>query len=118
MKRIHIKESTFNRLLFEDNNDDELDFKTFYDNVLVFIKGLLNDPINTKPNETLQSYGITNGDLRKKLCDFGVLSKKEDIREPYDDSSGKQESRYYMSYKLSTDNFKEKLRQIHREIIK
>ena len=45
-KIIHINESSFKRLLKEE--EKEIPFQTFYEEVLKFIRGLLNDPIGTK----------------------------------------------------------------------
>ena len=113
MKVIHLNESKFNKILEEKN---ELPFQTFYEEVLKFIKGLLNDPIGTKPSEILRSHGLHNGILRKKLLDYGVITKDEDIREPYDETDGNQESRYYVSYKVPRENFKDKLRRLHNSL--
>ena len=117
MKIVHINESSFNRVLTEDEEKKELPFQTFYEEVLKFIKGLLNDPIGTKPSEILRDYGLHNGMLRKKLLDYGVITKEEDIREPYDETDGNQESRYYVSYKVPRENFKDKLRKLHSSLI-
>jgi len=115
MKIIHLNESSFKRILSEgDEEKRELPFQTFYEEVLKFIKGLLNDPINTKPSEILVDNGWDNGTLRKKLYDNGIIIKKEDIREPYDETSGKQTSRYYVSYRVPRENFKDKIRKLHK----
>ena len=119
MKKVHINESSFKRLLYEEQNKKELPFQTFYEEMLAFIKGLLNDPIkaqSTSPSETLKAYGLDSKKLREKLCDFDIIKKKEDIREPYDESEGKQKSRYYVSYSVPRDNFKDKLRKLHRSL--
>lgn len=110
MKLIHLSESRFNTILEEKK---ELPFQTFYEEVLKFIKGLLNDPIGTKPSEILREYGLHNGILRKKLLDFNVIAKEEDIREPYDETDGKQTSRYYVKYSVPRENFKDKLRKLY-----
>ena len=110
MKLIHLSESRFNTILEEKK---ELPFQTFYEEVLKFIKGLLNDPIGTKPSEILREYGLHNGMLRKKLLDFNVITKEEDIREPYDETDGNQTSRYYVKYSVPRENFKDKLRKLH-----
>lgn len=112
MKIIHLNESKLN--LLEDKK--KLAFKDFYDEVLDFIKKLLKDPINAKPSELLQSYGLTNSELRKKLSDYGVIEKKEDVREPYDETNGKQESRYYLSYKLITKAFVNKIVKLGKDL--
>lgn len=91
-------------------------FLTFYEEVLKFVKGLLNDPINTKPSTKLKSYGITNGELRQKLYDYDVITKKENIDEPFDETSGKKVSRYYVSYKVHKENFKDKIRKMYNDL--
>ena len=113
MKLIHLSESRFNTILEEKK---ELPFQTFYEEVLKFIKGLLNDPIGTKPSEILREYGLHNGMLRKKLLDFNVISKEEDIREPYDETDGNQTSRYYVKYSVPRENFKDKLRKLYSSL--
>jgi hypothetical protein len=125
MKVIHINESVFNRLL-EDNRRPP--FQDFYDAVISFVYGLLRDPIGTVPNELLKSNGLHNGELRKKLYDYGVITKDEDIREPYDETTGNKQSRYYVTYNWSDDvkkelgnkdrmnnPIKEKVRKIYNE---
>lgn len=113
MKIIHINESKLNKI-FEEKK--ELPFLTFYEEVLKFVKGLLNDPINTKPSDTLISYGIHNGDLRKKLYDYNVITKDENIDEPFDETTGDRTSRYYVSYKVHKENFKDKIRKLYNDL--
>lgn len=111
MKRIHLSEERFNKILSEAK---ELPFQTFYEETLQFIRDLLNKPIEAKTSDILTSYGLDTKTLKSKLCDFGVITKNEDIREPYDDKEGKQKSRYYISYKVPRENFKEKLRDLFK----
>ena len=96
MKLIHINESAFHRLLSEDKRVPP--FQDFYEDISDFVKGILRDPIGYKPNDRLSSYGIQGKDLRKKLYDYGIITKEERIDEPYDERSGKQQSRYYVKY--------------------
>ena len=98
MKLIHINEAVFNRLL-EDNRKPP--FQDFYDSVVAFIEGIRKDPIGTVPNETLKGCGLHNGELRKKLYDYGIITKDERIDEPYDETTGRQQSRYYVTYDWS-----------------
>lgn len=107
-KVIHINESSLEIL-------KPLPFLSFFKEVLSFVKGLLNDPIGTKPSETLQKYGFNNGVLRKKLLDYGVITKKENISEPFDETNGKMVSRYSVSYKVPKENFKDKIRKLHSD---
>jgi hypothetical protein len=113
MKKIHVNESKFSKLLEEKK---ELPFLTFYEEVVKFIKGLLNDPIGTKPSDILIGYGIHNGDLRKKLYDFNIITKKENIDEPFDETTGYRTSRYYVSYKFHKENFKDKVRELYKNL--
>lgn len=108
-KIVHINESSLKIL-------KPLPFLPFFKEVLLFVKGLLNDPIGTKPSETLQKYGFNNGTLRKKLLDYGVITKKENISEPFDETNGKMISRYSVSYKVPKENFKDKIRKLHADV--
>jgi hypothetical protein len=98
MRLIHINESVFNRLL-EDNRRPP--FQDFYDSIVTFIEGMRKDPIGTVPNELLKGCGLHNGELRKKLYDYGIITKDERIDEPYDETTGRQQSRYYVTYDWS-----------------
>jgi hypothetical protein len=100
MKLIHINESVFNRLL-EDNRKPP--FQDFYDDIIEFIKGILKDPIGTVPNDRLKSVGLHNGELRKCLYDLSIITKEERIDEPYDETTGNQQSRYYVKYGWADD---------------
>ena len=106
---IHINEDRYNDI-------KPLPFLDFYNEVLKFIKGLLNDPIGTKPSETLERYGLTNGELRKLLLDYDIITKKENITEPFDERDGKMVSKYSVSYKVPKENFKNKIRNLHKAI--
>ena len=112
--RIHITESAYRRLF--ESDDDYVPFLDFYDEVVGFVKGILNDPIGTKASEKLRSWGLDGKRLRKLLADNGIISKTEDIDEPLDETNGKEESRYYVSYEMHTENFKDKIRKIYKEI--
>lgn len=101
MKLIHINEGVYRRL-FEDN-DRRPSFQDFYEDVMDFIKGILRDPIGAVPNERLKSIGLHNGELRKRLYDLSVITKEERIDEPYDETSGNQQSRYYVKYGWTDD---------------
>ena len=95
---IHINEDRYNDI-------KPLPFLDFY-----------NDPIGTKPSETLERYGLTNGELRKLLLDYDIITKKENITEPFDERDGKMVSKYSVSYKVPKENFKNKIRNLHKAI--
>ena len=101
MKIIHINEGIYKRL-FEDENRRP-PFQDFYEDVMEFIKGILRDPIGTVPNERLKSIGLHNGELRKRLYDLSIITKEERIDEPYDETSGNKQSRYYVKYNWADD---------------
>ena len=125
MKLVHINESVFNRLL-EDNRRPP--FQDFYESVVSFITDMFKDPIGAIPNELLKSNGLHNGELRKLLYDKGIITKDERIDEPYDERTGRQQSRYYVKYNWTDDvkksikdqnrmnnPLKEKIRNIYNE---
>ena len=101
MKVIHINEGVYRRL-FEDETRRP-PFQDFYDDVMEFIRGIFKDPIGTVPNERLKSIGLHNGELRKRLYDLSIITKDERIDEPYDETTGSQQSRYYVKYGWSDD---------------
>lgn len=101
MRIIHINEGIYKRL-FEDENRRP-PFQDFYEDVMEFIKGILRDPIGTVPNERLKSIGLHNGELRKRLYDLSIITKEERIDEPYDETTGNQQSRYYVKYNWADD---------------
>jgi hypothetical protein len=68
-----------------------------------FIREMFKDPIGAVPSDLLKSNGLHNGELRKKLYDYGIITKDEDIREPYDERNGYQQSRYYVKYDWTED---------------
>lgn len=63
----------------------------------------------------LKKYGFDNGTLRKKLLDYGVITKKENITEPFDETNGKMVSKYSVSYRVPKENFKDKIRKLHND---
>jgi hypothetical protein len=71
--------------------------------VVKFIKEMFKDPIGAIPSELLKSIGLHNGELRKKLYDYGIITKDERIDEPYDERTGRQQSRYYVKYDWTED---------------
>lgn len=107
MKLIHINEGVYKRL-FEDGNRKP-PFQDFYEDVIDFVKGILRDPIGAVPNESLKSIGLHNGELRKRLYDLSIITKDERIDEPYNETTGRQQSRYYVKYGW-TDDIKKALK--------
>lgn len=114
-KKVYIKE---NKISLIKESQEPLPFQTFFEEIVKFIKGLLNDPIQAKPSELLISHGLTNKLLRKELSDKSVVIKTENIDEPIDDTTGKKVSRYYLSYRVPKENFKNKLRQCYNKFVK
>lgn len=109
MKKVYLKESSVEMLA----SKKPLTFLKFYNELIKFIRGLLNNPIDTRPSELLVSNGFPNGKLRHLLVQFGIVKKSEDIDEPINDESGKKESMYHLSYKVPKENFKDKIRKLY-----
>ena len=109
MRKVYLKESSVEMLA----SKKPLTFLKFYNELIKFIRGLLNNPIDARPSELLVSNGFNNGKLRHLLVQFGIVKKSEDIDEPINDESGKKESRYHLSYKVPKENFKDKIRKLY-----
>lgn len=107
-KIIHINEDAYNRT-------KPLPFLSFFEEIVSFLKGLLNDPIGTTPSETLNKYGFDNSHLRKILLDYNIITKKENITEPFDETTGKLISKYSVSYRVPKANFKDKIRKLYND---
>lgn len=114
MKLIYLSEEKYSRLL---NEITEIPFNRFYRQMVSFIQGLLRDPISTKPSAELCNLGLYNGLLRQKLIDYDIISKVEDIDEPYDEETHKQISRYHLSYKVHRNGFKNKIRKFYNDFL-
>lgn len=112
MKKVYIDESKIQAI---KENEESLPFQTFFEEIVKFIKDLLNDPIYAKPSDILTRHGITNKIARKELTDSSVIIKSENIDEPFDETSGKKVSRYYISYKVPKENFKDKIRKCYKK---
>lgn len=104
------------RRTLNEGREEEFTFFQFFHQVKKFIERLLNDPINARPSEELVRRGLTNDVLRKTLQNEGVIVKSENIKEPHDETSGKIESRYYLSYKVPRKDFKRKLRRMYQRM--
>lgn len=113
MKKVYIDE---NKIQTIKENEEPLPFQTFFEEIVKFIKDLLNDPIYAKPSEMLITHGITNKLARNELTDASVIVKSENIDEPFDETKGKKVSRYYLSYKVPKENFKDKLRKCYKKM--
>lgn len=102
------------RIIKESN--EPLTFYKFFNEVKKFISDLLKDPLHARPSDLLKSKGLDNDKLRTKLQDENVVVKKETIKEPRNETNGKVESRYYVSYKVPRKDFKKKLRRMYQKI--
>lgn len=113
MRKIFINEDKINIIR---ESEEEYTFFQFFNDIKSFIKDLLNDPIHARPNERLKQHGISNDEARTKLQDDGVIVKTERIDEPFDEATGKQTSRYYLSYKVPKKDFKKKIRRLYQKL--
>lgn len=114
MKKVFINEDKMNVIM---ESEEEYTFFQFFNDIKSFMKDLLNDPIHARPNERLKQHGISNDVARTKLQDDGIIVKTEKIDEPFDEATGKQTSRYYLSYKIPKKDFKKKVRRLYQKLV-
>ena len=107
---VYINESKL-PLLRESN--EEVTFYEFFTKTKNFIKDLLSDPINAKPDNMFKAHGISKSTLLNKLLDRGIVTKKEDIKEP-NDADGKMKSMHYIQYKVPKKNFEQKIKRLYQ----
>lgn len=107
---VYINESKL-PLLRESN--EEVTFYEFFTKTKNFIKDLLSDPINAKPDNMFKAHGISRSTLLNKLLDRGIVIKKEDIKEP-NDADGKMKSMHYIQYKVPKKNFEQKIKRLYQ----
>lgn len=103
---------TENQLVTLSESKDEVTFYKFFNEVKNFIKKLLDDPVNAKPSPFFKEHGISKSKLLNKLLDRGIVTKKEDIREP-NDADGNLKSMHYIQYKVPKKNFEQKIRRLY-----
>ena len=108
-KTIYITENQLMRL---SESKDEVTFFKFFTEVKNFIKKLLDDPINAKLNQFFKDNNISKSKLINKMLDRGVITKKEDIKEP-NDADGKMKSMHYIQYKVPKKNFEQKIHRLY-----
>lgn len=108
-KTIYITENQLMRL---SESKDEVTFFKFFTEVKNFIKKLLDDPINAKLNQFFKDNNISKSKLINKMLDRGIITKKEDIKEP-NDADGKMKSMHYIQYKVPKKNFEQKIHRLY-----
>lgn len=113
MRKIFITED---KIMVISESEEEYTFFQFFNDIKSFLKDLLNDPIHARPNKRLVMHGISNDVARNKIQDYGIAIKSEKINEPFDEATGKQVSRYYVSYKIPRKDFKKKIRRLYQSL--
>jgi 8-oxo-dGTP pyrophosphatase MutT (NUDIX family) len=95
-----------------ETNKDEVTFYEFFVKVKGFLKELLNNPIEAKPDVFFRKQGITKGMLMNKMMDRDIIHKDEDIKEITDDD-GNLKSYHHLQYKIPKKNFERKIRRLY-----
>lgn len=102
MKIVYLNESQINEI------KEQVTFFSFQNNVIVFLKALLNDPINAQVTNFFRNNGINKSSLLKMLLKKNIIEKKEKITE----IDGK--SVYSVQYKIPKRNFRLKLKRLYQ----
>jgi len=107
--KIYIKED---KLLLIKEDEEKVTFYKFFTEVKNFIQDLLDDPIGAKPSGFFKSHSISKSVLLNKLLDRDIVSKKENIDEPYD-ADGNRKSMHSIQYKVPRKNFEQKIKRLY-----
>ena len=113
MKNIYITES---QLMLIKESEDEVTYYEFQREAKKFMSDLLKDPIGAKSRELFTKHGIGRNSLIKKMRDCGLLTKKENIVEPYNEETGKKESTYVVSYKVPKKDFDKHMHRLYSKL--
>ena len=107
MKRqVYINES---QLQVIKESKDEVTFFRFFEDCKKFIQELLNGNIKAVPSDTLRKHSLSSNRLESYLIRNHIITKKEDVRETYDNEKKKYVSMYYAIYSVPKKNFVKKM---------
>ena len=107
-----------NQIMAIKESNEEVTFFEFFNNAKSFLRDLLEDPINAKPNDFWKTHGFNKSKLVKKFMDMNILDRDENIKEvsASDGHSTKKESKYYVKYKVRKKNFERKMHRVYSSI--
>lgn len=108
MKRIYVNSDILKEAV--DYINDDITFFGFISHLKVFLKKLLNNPIDINIDEYLERHGIDKNELLYELLNRGIIEKETDI----DDKSGKD--KFVITYKVPKKNFERKVRRLYSNL--
>lgn len=108
MKNIYVNENVLKEAVSYLNN--EITFFGFLSHVKVFLKQLLNTPLQSDVDDYLKSHKISKEVLLKELIERGIVEKETKI----DDKDGKD--KFVISYKIPKKNFERKIRRLYASL--
>lgn len=95
----------------------EVTFYEFFVNAKRFLKDLLDKPAQAELSSLFKDFGLTKGELIKKMKDLGIIKSKENITEvPTEDGSKKLRAKHTIQYSIPRKRFNEKMKELHKEI--
>jgi predicted transcriptional regulator len=108
MKRIYVNSDILKEAV--DYINDDITFFGFISHLKVFLKKLLNNPIDINIDEYLERHGVDKDELLYELLNRGIIEKETDI----DDKSGKD--KFVITYKVPKKNFERKVRRLYSNL--
>lgn len=108
-KVVYITESQLMRLR---EIRDEVTFYKFFTEVKNFLQDLLKNPMSADISDFLKEHGVSKQDLLDRMLERGLISKKENIDEPYD-AGGNKKSMHTLQYKVPKSGFEDKMHRLY-----
>ena len=108
MKNIYVNKDILKEAVSYLNN--EITFFGFLSHVKVFLKQLLNTPLQSDVDDYLKEHEISKEVLLKELIERGIVEKETKI----DDKSDKD--KFVISYKIPKKNFERKMRRLYTSL--
>lgn len=108
-KKIMVSEETYNSI---NSASDKMTYFSFMIHVKEFLKELLSNPANAKPDLELLLRGLNRGKLIGLLMRNGLLERNERIKDK-DDEGNYVEPKMMIKFRIPTHNFKRKLKKLY-----
>jgi hypothetical protein len=117
VKKIYINENQAKSLMnFVREGKEEVTFNEFVVSVKQFLKDLLHKPKEAKPSELFSNNGIGKNELISKMKELGLVKSSERIDEIPIEEGGKKVAKRFVTYKIPKARFKDKVKQLYRDI--
>lgn len=109
MGKVFVVDDATVRLLKEEVGMTEYKFNS---NVRMFLRELLEDPVNAQPSDSLRLNGLGRGKLIQKLLSNGIIERSERINDKDGDGNPKKAT-MRVKFRIPKKDFDRKMRNLY-----